>query len=124
MKLQIHIGWLIFFGLLLITIGWQLNDWLKIPFQTITLKQRKNFDIVTFKLPNSHDPDVFGSPYWRARHFLAELTPCPACRIEAISHEKFFHDYVNIKTGKKFFNKKNYEDWIKKLNEQKSKNKS
>lgn len=119
MKYQIHIGWLVFFSLLFIAVGYHIHEWFYVPRKTITLKSKRYFDIVTFKLPNSHDPDVFGSPYWNARHFLDKMTPCPSCRIEAVSHGKFFHDYVNRKLGKKYFDKENFDKWVKKICEEK-----
>jgi len=115
MRQNIHIGWLVFWGLIILGIGWQLNNWFKIPFKTVSLRKTGNFDIVTLKLPNSVDTNVFGSKYWEARHFLAELIPCSLCRIDAVSHEKFFHDYVNSKTGKNKKYPDNYNDWIKKI---------
>lgn len=124
MKKEFHIGWLILWGLVLAAVGWHLNEWFYVPSKTVTVKKRGRFDILTFKLPNSHDPDVFGAPTWEARHFLAEWTPCPGCRSEAVSHEKFFHDYVNLKTEKKLYDKQNYDKWVKKICESKEEKKS
>lgn len=90
------------------------------PLDTISVKSRGKYDIVTFKLPSSHAPDKFGPSYWKARHKLAEMTPCPACREEAVSHEIFFHDWVNNKTDKKLFNKENYDEWVKRICENKT----
>lgn len=115
MKPSIHIGWLVFWSFILLAIGWQLNNWFKIPFQTITLRKTRNFDIVTLKLPSSKDPDVFGSKYWEARHFLSELIPCALCRNDAVSHEKFFHDYVNVKTQKEKMYPENYNEWVNRI---------
>lgn len=120
-KVTINIGWLILFALLLIAATYLLTDYFNEPSKTITVKPRKDYDIITLKLPNSTDPDVFGSDYWKARHFLANMTPCPSCRAEAVSHEIFFHDIVNAKTGKKLFNQENYDGWIKRLCETKEK---
>lgn len=115
MKPKIHIGWLVFFGLLLIALGYHIHDWFYVPFKTITVKEKKNFDIITFKLPNSHDPDIFGAPYWKARHFLSEMTPCPSCRKEAVSHEIFFHDFINKKLKKNLYNPENFDKWVEKI---------
>lgn len=119
MKVSVHTGWLVFFALLLIVATYFIIEYFNEPSEVVTLKPRKNYDIVTFRLPNTSDPDVFGPAYWKARHFMAELTPCPGCRIEAVSHEKFFHDWVNKKTKKDFFDKANYDEWVKKICENK-----
>ena len=96
-------------------------EYFYVPAQTVTIKQRGNLNLVLFRLPANHDPYVFGAPFWEARHALAELTPCPACRIEAVSHEKFFHDYVNIKTDKKIKYKEDFDRWIKEFSKSKYK---
>lgn len=116
MKVTVSIGWLIFISLVLIVITYFITQYINEPCKTITIKNRKNYDVVTFKLPNSHNPDIFGPEYWKARHKLAELTPCPACRAEAMSHEVFFHDYVNKKTDKKIQYPDNYAKWQEKIN--------
>jgi len=118
MKVTINIGWLIFFGLVLIFAVHLLTDYFNEPTETVTIKHKKDFDIITLKLPNSHDPDIFGPPTWEARHFLAKWTPCPGCRAEAVSHEIFFHDWVNKKTGKGIKYKGNYDKWVKKICEE------
>lgn len=115
-------------------IGWSLTlaafvgllvylyfEYLHIPSQTVTIKTRKNFNVVTFKLPNSSDPEVFGAPFWKARHTLAELTPCSACRVDAVAHEIFFHDWVNNKKQKPFFDKENFDKWVTRICDLKNK---
>lgn len=113
--MKINIGWLIFFSLLSAFLVWVYLEYIKIPLQTVTIQKRKNYDIVTLKLPNSSDPDIFGSKYWESLHILMDTIPCSACRYEAVPFMKFFHDYVNKKTGKKMMYPENYEKWIKKL---------
>lgn len=108
------VGWAIFLSLLVGFLVWLYMEYCT-PDETVTIKNRKHYDIVTFKLPNSVDTDVFGSKFWEARHKLAELTPCSICRTEAISHEIFFHDLVNLKTGKKVMYPENFDKWVKKI---------
>lgn len=115
MKVTTPIGLLIFIGLILIIATYFITEYLIDPSETVTIKPRRDYDIVTFKLPNSHDPDVFGPSYWKARHKLAEMTPCPGCRMDAVSHEKFFHDWVNKKTGKKIMYQENFDEWVKEI---------
>lgn len=117
MKATIHIGWLIFWGFLLIVATYILTEYFSEPSGTISVKKRKDYNILTFKLPTSHDPDVFGPPLWKVRHFIADFTPCPSCRSEAVSHEKFFHDFVNKKTGKIMKFPQNYQKWKDKIYE-------
>lgn len=115
MKATIHIGWLLFFGVLLIAIGYHLNEYLYVPSKTFTVRKDRNFDIITLKLPNDVDPQVFGSKYWEAFHKLAEMIPCAGCRSNAVPFMRFFHDIVNKETGKKLYDKANYDRWIKEL---------
>lgn len=116
MKVNVHVGWLIFSAFLLIITTYIIGKVIDEPTETVTVKNRKNYDIVSFRLPNSIDPDVFGPAYWKARHKLAEMTPCISCKAEAVSHEKFFHDYVNKKIDKKVAFPENYSKWKFKLN--------
>lgn len=113
------IGWIIFFSLLAGFAVWLFMEYIYLPSKTVTIKTRKNFNLVLLRLPNDHDPDVFGASFWDARHTLAKLTPCPSCRSEAISHEKFFHDYINRKTKKDMKYPDNFNEWVKKICEAK-----
>lgn len=115
------IGWVIFISFLVGLAVWAYMEYCYVPSEVVTIKPRQGYNVVLLRLPTSHDPDKFGNDFWKARHKLAELTPCPACRIEAVSHEKFFHDYVNSKTEKTFFDKNNYKMWVKKINDQNNK---
>lgn len=100
---------------------WVYMEYFYIPADTVTIKSRKNYDIVMLRLPNDPNPEVFGAPFWEARHTLAELTPCPTCRLDAVTHEEFFHDWVNKKLKKKMEYPENYVEWINRLcNEKKS----
>lgn len=94
---------------------WAYMEYFYTPAQTITVKNRRNYDVVIFRLPTTPNTDIFGPPLWDARHFLAEFTPCPSCRADAVSHEKFFHDWVNKKTNKKMVYPENYKEWLCKL---------
>ena len=114
MKVEVAIYWLILLGLVLFALGWFGNDLLtEVPLKTVTVKRKGEFDIVTLKLPNNPNPQVFGSKYWESFHTLAEMIPCPACRSKAAPFMSFFHDVVNKETGKKLYDKKNYDYWIK-----------
>lgn len=88
-----------------------------IPASTITHRKRKDYDVVTFKLPNSKDTGVFGPRQWEARHFLDQLIPCSACREHAIPLGVFVHDIVNLSTGKQLFNKENWKEHVRLVNE-------
>lgn len=115
MKVTINIGWLIFFGLVLIAIVHFLSEYIHQPAETVTVKHKKDFDIVTLKLPNTHDTRIFGPEYWKAFHKLSEMIPCPKCQVKAVAFMKFFHDVVNKDTGKRIMYQQNYDRWIKKL---------
>ena len=107
------IGWAIFLSLLVGFAVWVYMEYWYLPTQTVTIKTRRDFNVVTLRLPTSGNTEVFGAPFWEARHKLAELTPCSICRNEAISHEKFFHDFVNRKTGKDMKYPDNFNEWVK-----------
>lgn len=119
MKVTTPIGLLIFIGLILIIATYIITEYWE-PSDTVSIKHRGDYDVIKFKLPNSHDPDVFGPPLWKARHFLAEFTPCSACRIDTVSHEKFYHDWVNKKKGKKIKYNENYDEWVMRICENKT----
>lgn len=121
MKVTVNIGWLIFFALLLIVATHYISDYLNEPQDTVTKKSKSDYNIVTFKLPKNPNPDVFGPSYWKALHTLVEMVPCPACRYKAVPFMKFFHDVVNLNTGKKLFDEKNYNFWIDYFNKKKEK---
>lgn len=113
MKVEIAIYWLILLGLVIFFLGWYGNDFItEVPLKTVTVKRKGEFDIVTLKLPNNPNPQVFGSKYWESFHKLAEMVPCPACRSKAVPFMSFFHDVVNKETGKQLYDKKNYDYWI------------
>lgn len=107
------IGWVIFISVLVGLLVWLYMEYFYLPNKTVTIKSRDGYNLVLLRLPADHNPDVFGAPFWDARHTLAELTPCPSCRAEAVSHERFFHDYVNKKTEKKIMYQENFDKWIK-----------
>lgn len=115
------IGWAISLSLLVGLLVWIYMEYFYLPSQTVTIKRRGNLDVVLLKLPNSHDPNIFGAPFWEARHALAKLTPCPSCRYEAISHEEFFQDWINRKIKKDMKYPDNFNEWVKKICESKKK---
>lgn len=113
MKVDIPIFWIIVLAVLIFFMGWYGNDFFtEIPTKTVTVNRKGEFDIVTLKLPNNPNPQVFGSKYWEAFHKLAQMVPCPACRSKAVPFMSFFHDVVNNQTGKELYDKKNYDYWI------------
>lgn len=91
--------------------------WIYIPFSTITHRRRKDYDIVTFKLPNSKDTQVFGPKHWEARHYLDSIIPCSACRSHAMPLGVFVHDIVNLSTDKPLYDEANWKEHIKQINE-------
>lgn len=70
---------------------------------------------LTYEIPLSVDPDVFGPPTWHALHEIVDTIPCGSCRAEATSFMNFFHDMVNYKLGKKIVDKRNFVSWINKI---------
>lgn len=70
---------------------------------------------VTYNLPVSKDPDTFGPYYWNVLHSTVADIPCGACRGEAVSFMKFFHDRVNLKLKKPLYDEENFRFWITKL---------
>lgn len=66
-----------------------------------------------FTLPTTSDPTVFGPPTWKAFHSLAESIPCPHCRRYAEKFIIFFHDTVNLKTGKPLYDPSNFNKFTK-----------
>lgn len=72
-------------------------EFLSSPDETFSVKERKDYDIVTLKLPRpaNNNPLIFGPKYWEAYHRLTERIPCPGCRSKAVPFMKFFHDLVN-----------------------------
>lgn len=87
-----------------------------IPLSTITHRKRKHYDIVTFKLPNSVDPKVFGPRQWEARHYLDSIIPCSSCRSHAMPLGVFVHDILNLSTDQRVFNKENWQEHITLIN--------
>lgn len=88
-----------------------------IPVQDITHRKSKNYDIVTFKLPNSGNTAVFGPRQWAARHYLDNIIPCSICREHAIPLGIFNHDIVNLSIDKPVFNRANWKEHVKIVNE-------
>lgn len=115
------VGHVIFFSFLAGLLVWLYMEYFHLPQKTVTVKPRGNFDIVTLKLPNSIDTKVFGRPYWESFHKLAEMVPCSICQHKAVSFMSFFHDVVNIRTGKSFYDRANFDKWVKTVSEMKSK---
>lgn len=82
------------------------------PAETFSVQERKDYDLITLKLPRDHNPMVFGPKYWEAYHRLTERIPCPDCRIKAVPFIKFFHDVVNQELKKPIFDPDNFNKHI------------
>lgn len=115
MKIKVHIGLLIFGAFLLILITYFGTEKYNEPTKPVTIKKKKDYDIVTFKLPNTIDADIFGPEYWRAFHTLADMIPCAICRNDAVPMFRFVHDLVNKKLKKKLQYPENYDKWIERI---------
>ena len=115
MSMKVNVGWVVFFTVLGGFLVWIFNQYIKLPSKTVTIMPRKEYDIVTLKLPNSVDAEVFGSKYWEAFHTLAKMIPCSICRKDAVPMMRFVHDIVNKKVGNPVFDKENHDKWIEKL---------
>lgn len=89
------------------------------PDATVTRAKRKEYNILTFKIPNSIDMDITGPPIWEAKKALNEIIPCGICRNKAIPLGSFEHDIVNGMTEKPIFpfDKTNWKFWVNKINE-------
>lgn len=68
-----------------------------------------NIDIVTYQLPTSKDTTVFGPAFWAAFDDLAKRVPCDGCKDHAVSFVSFWHDLVNLHTGKPLYDKSNFD---------------
>ena len=126
MSMKVNVGWVVFFTVLGGFLVWIFNQYIKLPSKTVTIMPRKEYDIVTFKLPNSGNTQIFGSKYWEAFHTLAEMIPCSICRKDAVPMMSYMHDLVNYKINhtpnfNEIFDKKNFEKWIDKSCEIKEK---
>lgn len=90
-----------------------------IPDQVVTRYVRKNYNILTFRIPNSIDMEISGPPIWEAKRALNEIIPCPICRNKAVPLGNFEHDIVNGIIQKKVFpfDKANWKMWVNKINE-------
>jgi len=53
-----------------------------------------------------------GSKIWEKRMKINEGIECETCRDEAIKLEKFSHDIVNARIGKKIFDKPNFKKHV------------
>lgn len=78
------------------------------PGETFSVRERKNYDVITLTLPNSIDEAIFGPAYWEAYHSLTDRLPCSICRAKAVPFIRFFHDVVNRETKKPIFDKDNF----------------
>lgn len=97
--------------------AWLFFKFVYEPSATVSVSKRPNNDIVTLKLPNTGDAEIFGPKYWEAFHALAARIPCSICRDGAIPLEIFKHDIVNLKLGKKVFDKANWDTMVAVVNE-------
>lgn len=83
-------------------------EFIHTPSETFTVNERKDYDIITLKLPRSIETTVFGPKYWEAFHRLTARIPCSECRNKAVPFMIFFHDLVNRGTKKPIFDKENF----------------
>lgn len=67
--------------------------------------------ILTYRLPNSVDTEIFGPYYWGALHNVVDNIPCSICRNDAKPMMVFMHDLVNYKLDKPIFNPENFDKW-------------
>ena len=82
-------------------------------------QKQKTTKTLTFELPRSSDPAVFGSAYWNAFHTIANNIPCGVCKGFGQRFVIFFHDMVNLKLGKTIYDKENFDyftDLIARIN--------
>lgn len=95
------------------------HQFLYIPGEIVTKYKRKNYNILTFRIPNSIDMEISGPPIWEAKKALNENIPCSICRNKAIPLGIFEHDIVNGMTEKPIFpfDKTNWKLWVSKINE-------
>lgn len=99
--------------------AWLYFQFVYEPAKTVSISKRKNNDIITFKLPNSVEADIFGPKYWEAYNFLDNNIPCSICRDKAIPLGTFRHDIVNGMIENKIFpfDKENWKIWVKIIND-------
>ncbi len=90
-----------------------------VPAEVVTKYKRKNYNLLTFRIPNSLDMDISGPAIWEAKKALNESIPCSICRNKAIPLGSFEHDIVNGMIDKKIFpfDKANWKLWVNKVNE-------
>lgn len=90
-----------------------------IPSEVVTKYKRKNYNILTFRIPNSIDMEISGPPIWEAKNALNEIIPCSICKSKAVPLGRFEHDIVNGLIEKKIFpfDKVNWKLWVNKINE-------
>lgn len=111
--------WLLLAFIVGISIAYIYIQFIRVPSETVSVSKRKNFDIMTFTLPNSIEDDVFGPKYWEAYNTLDKNIPCTICRNKAIPLGTFRHDIVNGIIEKPIFpfDKANWKYWVNKINE-------
>lgn len=115
--MKVNVGWVVFFSLLAGAIVWAYREYLWLPLKTVTIDKRRNYDLMTLKLPNSMDTEVFGKKYWESLHAIAGNIPCSMCRNDAMPMMVFMHDLVNFKLKKDIYSEKNFKRWIDKVSE-------
>lgn len=95
------------------------NKFFYIPGEIVTRYKRKNYNILTFRIPNSMNMEISGPPIWEAKKALNEIIPCSICKNKAIPLGIFEHDIVNGITEKPIFpfDKPNWKLWVSKINE-------
>ena len=98
--MKVSIIWIFVAALATIAAAHVYFKYIYTPSETVLINPRKNYDVITLKLPNSKDATVFGPKYWEAFHTITERIPCVLCRDKAVPFMKFFHDVVNYETEK------------------------
>jgi len=81
----------------------------------IFILYRLNKNTVTYTLPLNPDPLVFGPYYWKALHSVSNRIPCEICKTDAVNFMSFFHDHINRKLGKPFYDQTNYNNVLNQI---------
>lgn len=116
---KISAWWIIPVLVISILAAWLFFKFVYEPSETVSISKRKYNDIITFKLPNSIEADVFGPKWWEAYNFLDKNIPCSICRDKAIPLGTFRHDIVSGMIEKRGFpyDRANWKLWVNKVNE-------
>lgn len=75
-------------------------------------RNKQNKDVVSYSLPRTPDPSVFGPKYWFALHDITGRIPCGYCRGFAEKFMVFMHDTVNKKLSKPLYDQENFNKFL------------